>query len=272
MSNTSSEISSSNTCANCGKEGDSLKSSAACKLVKYCSRDCQASHRPQHKKECKRRAAELHDEKLFKQPPPKEDCPICFLSMPILGTGWRYQTCCGKVICSGCFYSRVYDDQGNEVDHDKCPFCRTLNPASNEEELLERMKKRVEAGDLIAIYDLGCNYRDGTDGYPQNYTKALELHHRAAELGYARAYTNIGTAYYNGEGVEIDKEKAIHYFELAAMGGDVIARNNLGATNQNEGNMDRALKHWMIAVRSGHNNSVSRIKDLYSNGHAAKED
>ena len=28
-------------CANCGKEGDNLKSCAACKLVKYCSRDCQ---------------------------------------------------------------------------------------------------------------------------------------------------------------------------------------------------------------------------------------
>ena len=31
--NTTTEI-----CANCGKEGDSLKSCAACMLVKYCSR------------------------------------------------------------------------------------------------------------------------------------------------------------------------------------------------------------------------------------------
>ena len=71
MSNTSvseSEDTNTSTCANCGKGEDSsinLKSCAACKLVKYCSRDCQAAHRPQHKKECKKRAVELHEEKLY---------------------------------------------------------------------------------------------------------------------------------------------------------------------------------------------------------------
>jgi hypothetical protein len=35
-----------------------------------------------HKKTCKLRAAELHEEALFKDPPPKEDCPIRFLPMP----------------------------------------------------------------------------------------------------------------------------------------------------------------------------------------------
>ena len=28
-----------------------------------------------------------HDEELFKQPPPEEDCPICFLRIPTLKTG-----------------------------------------------------------------------------------------------------------------------------------------------------------------------------------------
>ena len=46
------------TCANCGKggEGDDdiqLKTCTACKMVKYCSRECQIAHRPQLKKECK---------------------------------------------------------------------------------------------------------------------------------------------------------------------------------------------------------------------------
>ena len=34
------------------------------------------------------------DEELFKQPPPKEDCPICFLSVPNLATGQKYMACC----------------------------------------------------------------------------------------------------------------------------------------------------------------------------------
>jgi len=58
-------------CAACGTAGIDdikLKDCSACTLVKYCSVKCQKDHRPQHKKECKKRAAELRDELLFKQP------------------------------------------------------------------------------------------------------------------------------------------------------------------------------------------------------------
>ena len=66
-------------CANCGKgeEGaNSLKVCTACKMVKYCNVACQKAHRPQHKKECKKRAAELRVESLFKLPKPKEELDI----------------------------------------------------------------------------------------------------------------------------------------------------------------------------------------------------
>ena len=67
------------SCANCGKGDESagnLKACTACKMVKYCNRDCQIAHRPQHKKACKKRAAELHDEALFKPSLLPEDCPF----------------------------------------------------------------------------------------------------------------------------------------------------------------------------------------------------
>ena len=71
-------------CAECGEEGGavSLKTCKSCMLVKYCNADCQKNHWSTHKAECKRRAVELHDMALFKDPPPKEDCSICFLPMP----------------------------------------------------------------------------------------------------------------------------------------------------------------------------------------------
>ena len=49
-------------CASCGKTelfGVKLKFCTACKLVKYCGVECQKNHRPEHKKACKKRAAEL---------------------------------------------------------------------------------------------------------------------------------------------------------------------------------------------------------------------
>ena len=126
---------------------------------------------------------------------------------------------------------------------------------------------------------MGCCYRDGVHGYPQDCTKALELWHRAGELGDAKAYANIGSAYYSGGGVEVDKEKAKHYYELAAMRGEATARHNLGSLEYNLGikeddaaNIHRALKHYMIAARSGHSKSLEAVKDMYSNGDATKED
>jgi len=262
-------------CANCGKgeeESGKLKACNACKMVKYCNRECQVAHRPQHKKECKKRAAELHDEKLFKQPPnPYEDCPICFLRMPTIETGSKYHSCCGKLICSGCFYAQVYDNQGNIVAKRVCPFCRTPTPTS-EKEAIKREKKRVNLSDPMAICNHGNYYRDGMNGFAQNHTKALELWHRAAKLGCAGAYCSIGYAYECGHGVEVDKKKALHYYEQAAMRGDESARHYLGYKEGMAGNFDRAVKHYIVAVRSGQNESLEAIKLLYSNGYATKDD
>ena len=214
----------------------------------------------------------ISDEELFKQPPPQYgDCPICFLRLPELRTGWRYQSCCGKVLCSGCVHAPIYDDQGNKVDNEKCPFCRTSFPES-EEEWIERTMKRVDSGDPLAINNQGCNYRDGRYGLPVDYTKALELFYRAAKLGDTEAYLNIGYSYENGRGVDVDLKKAKHYYELASMKGNEIARHNLGAKEADAGNWDRALKHWMIAAGSGFNPSLKYIQDFYSNGRATKED
>jgi len=186
-------------------------------------------------------------------------------------TGSKYQSCCGKVICSGCCYAPLYDNQGNEVDNEKCPFCRIPTPYTNEE-AIERLKKRIETGDAHAMYCLGYYYSCGEGGFPQDCTKALELFHRAGEFGFAEAYCNIGYAYNNGQGVEVDKKKATHYYELAAMSGCEISRYILGCFEMNAGNVDRAIKHHMIAVRSGYAKSLEAIKELFTERHASKED
>ena len=100
ISNTSIRLS---TCANCGKESSDsdMNTCNKCNSVKYCNAACKKKHRSKHKKQCEKRVAELHDEALFKQPPPLEDCPICMIRMPSIPMGKVYMSCCGKVICRG---------------------------------------------------------------------------------------------------------------------------------------------------------------------------
>ena len=231
---------SSNTCANCGKEGSDVTNTCnKCKEIIYCNAACKKKHRHKHKKQCERRVTEMHDELLFKQPPPlEEDCPICFLRMPSIALVQVYMACCGNVMCRGCVHAVSLRD-ADEL----CPFCRTPAPTTDEE-MLERYEKRIELNDdPVAICSIGNYYADGSHGYPQNITKALELWHRAKEFGSSEASYNIGNGYAFGEGVDVDVEKAIYYWELAAMRGSVLGRHNLGAMEEEAGSIDRALKH-----------------------------
>ena len=206
------------------------------------------------------------DKDLFKQPPQKEDCPICFIRMPSIITGHKYKSCCGKVICSGCIYAVRRMSKGA-----LCPFCRTPTHTSDRE-MIKRNIKRIDLDDHNAIYNVGCRYSNGTCGLPRVRAKALELYLTAGELGCAYAYQSIGNAYLYGDGVQRDTKKAQHYWGLAAMMGHVEARYNLGIFEKRAENMERALKHWTISASSGDTKSLDRIKDLYTVGHATKDD
>ena len=261
-------------CANCGKGEDDtekLKACTACKLVKYCNRECQIAHRPKHKKECKKRAAEIYDEKLFKQPPPLDDCQICFIRLPSLEYAQTYQACCGKIVCYGCMYAPLYDDQGSKIAERKCPFCRIPIP-KKVDEAIARYRKRMELGDANATYNLAYFYQEGSHGFTQDYTKAFEYYHRAGKLGSSEAVTNITVAYYYGRGVERDIKKARQYWEKAAVMGNVNARFSIGYEEEEARNISRAMKHYMIAARDGSERSIQCILDLYSKGYVTKEE
>jgi len=55
------------------------------------------------------------------------------------------------------------------------------------------------------------------------------------------------------------------------MGGSVVAQSNLGNMEGREGNLHRALKHLMIAAKSGDSNSLKEIQKMYTHGHTTKD-
>ena len=56
------------------------------------------------------------------------------------------------------------------------------------------------------------------------------------------------------------------------MGGDVEARYNLGAEEEDAGNMSRAAKHWMIGAMAGDDDSLDAIRECFMHGDATRDD
>ena len=260
-------------CASCGKKGDSdnMNTCNKCKMVKYCNAACKKKHRSKHKKACERRVAELHDEQLFKDHPPREECPICFLLLPVDIKQSPFMTCCGKTICRGCYYAMIKREKDGGGKADLCPYCRTSAKCSKEEGI-NRIKRLMDKGNATAFNTYGNFFAHGIEGMPQDWNKAIELYLKAGELGCAVAYYNLGVSYDNGHGVEIDKKKAKQYYELAAMGGDVNARHAIGCDEGRDGNHHRAMKHIIIAARAGFEMSLENVKRGYKYGLITKDD
>mmetsp|Transcript_20346 Transcript_20346/g.31834 ORF Transcript_20346/g.31834 Transcript_20346/m.31834 type:complete len:311 (+) Transcript_20346:148-1080(+) len=261
-------------CASCGISGVDdvkLKNCTACYLVRYCSITCQKTHRPKHKRECRKRAAELRDELLFKQPVInyRGDCPICCLPLPVEGTKCSTSVCCSKMICLGCNFANQMREKGGRLER-KCVFCRHPIPC-DDEELKIIVQKRVEANDPVAVFRMGLRCYDAGD-----YKAAFEYWTKAVDSGDTRAmiyaHFKLSIMYRDGNGVERSKKKQIYHLEEASIAGDPIARNKLGCIEEEYGRMGRAVKHWIIAAKLGEDNALNALKSCYKLGDVSKED
>ena len=184
-----------------------------------------------------------------------------------------FKLCCGKAICYGCIYAMILEDTNRgkrKEETGMCAFCRTPFPSSDED-VIKQLKKQIEKGNGEACVELARYYADGYC-VPQDQAKANELYLKAGELDCATAYYNLACSYRNGTGVEVDKVKANHYFELSAMMGDVRARSFLGVLEAQTGNMQRSCKHLMIAARAGYVISLEKVKQGFMQGFVTKEE
>ena len=253
-------------CASCGiTEVDDVKlvTCDGCDLVKYCSDECQKNHKLQHETACKKRAAELRDEILFKQPESTHlgDCPICFLPVGLTREHRKttIYSCCGKVICNGCAFTE-------DMKNTPCPFCRQRLPKTMEA-ANKRLMKRVEANDPVALWQMGtiCSIK-------KDYKGTFNYNKMAAELGDAEAHYDLSNMYQKGRGVEKDEKKKLYHLEEAAIRGHPNARYCLGFFEGRNGRYERVVKHWIIAATQGHDESLKGLKDCYRNGLVSKDD
>ena len=70
----------------------------------------------------------------------------------------------------------------------------------------------------------------------------------------------------------MDRKKAIHYYQLAAMMGKSLARYDLGVVEKKKGNNYRAMRHFMISAKCGHDLSLKFVKESFILGLITKAD
>ena len=137
---------------------------------------------------------------------------------------------------------------------------------------MARLKKRVEAGDVVAMTRIGEYHIRGENGLPRNVAKGIELLEEAAKLGDVGAHLRLACSYDDGDyGSKKDVEKTLFHYEAAAMGGHVGARHYLGFLEAEDGKFNRALRHWTVSAKMGFERSLKEILQLCKDGHASRD-
>ncbi len=272
MSEDTNSTNTTSSCASCGiAEVDNvkLKECNDCDLVRYCSDECQREHKSEHEEACKKRAAELRGELLFKQPESTDrgDCPICCLPMPIGITKCTLFACCSKSICNGCdFANQVRESKVSQKQRCTCPFCRKPLPQTKDE-CDKLLMKRLEANDPEA------NRKKGEEkGEKGDFGSAFDYFSKAAQLGDAEAQYRLAVLYGRGQGVEKDRVKKMYHLEEAAIGGHPKARTLLGCDEFDDCNFERAVKHWIIAASQGDGLATKALVHAFKKGVVEKGD
>ena len=95
------------------------------------------------------------DPELWKPPPPAEECPVCFVPLPLPADESSYWVCCGKMICAACMEETIRatniinkkraKKKQPPLEH-ACSFCRTLRVLTSSS-FVSRFEERVRKGD-----------------------------------------------------------------------------------------------------------------------------
>ena len=105
-----------------------------------------------------------------------------------------------------------------------------------------------------------------------NYSRAFKHYAKAAESGNASAHLRLAGLYQDGKGVQKDVGKMIYHLEEAAIAGHPDARYSLGKHEYKNYNLVRAVKHFIIAAKQGHDASMKALLEAFKDGFISKEE
>ena len=146
-----------------------------------------------------------------------------------------------------------------------CAFCRQPLGRSKEESD-KSLNDRAKLNDPAAVRELGKLSRDRGE-----FKSAFAYFSKAAVLGDISAQYELSSLYCDGNGVRKDHKMELYHLEQAALGGDAYARVNLGIYGWNNGQHERAIKHWIVGAKLGEDDSLKQLKMSYEDGMISKD-
>ena len=217
-------------------------------------------------------------------PPSRDECPICFVPLPIdEKKGTIYRPCCGKIICKGCIADQVQmlmrdsDDEGMQEEMidvlNKCMFCRVeIHGKSHELNMKAAERNQPEAMVRVGQYYLRDVRPDSFDSQEQRKRKAedkqtgIDWIERAYVEGSGKAAEMLGDFF-----LEDGNEDAYGYF---AVSGRVQAYVKLGSIDLNRGEvalaMDNYRKAFICGVKS--EGLVQVLKRGFMDGYITRDE
>jgi len=151
--------------------------------------------------------------------PYTSDCPICLETIVFVSfNSMVIFPCCGGGMCFECWDINGYNDLKC------CPLCRGN---STDADNFRLSKLRAEKGHPLFQALVGKSYMSGSDGYPKDVKKGLELINLAVEQRHPMALYTMGllcresnnSSWDNESFAELlpqSNEKAMHYLKEAA--------------------------------------------------------
>ena len=210
--------------------------------------------------------------------PPRPECPICMLLLPLEEDSILFTPCCGYVICRACAELAYYEEVMRDIaskNLNKCLFCREHLP-KDEVAALNKLIERDTEVKAMALSHLATVYRDGE----KNHTKAIELFHKAARKSSQSACYILGKIYIDGDVIghqglgdviiQKDEAKANRLFTRGARLGNVKCLYKLGASRCLNDKQDFA-KYFLKAACGGMQEALDLVKVLFISKRITKE-
>lgn len=104
-------------------------------------------------------------------------------------------------------------------------------------------KRAIELNNWFALYKLGELYHDH-----HKHDLAIEYYNQAINKGIYHAYFNLAVMYREGEGVDVDYQKALKLFKQAKKLGSDRALPSIGHIYQELGHPDKAKKYYKKGI------------------------